>query len=162
SSGASSRPAGRPSSTAVRPGPCDSPAVVKRSAIAPLSLPAALRGLALRREGGQLEQVVERLQPVRLAAGGTPVRVGRLGLRRRRGALVLRSALGLLGSERDALDARQLERVVAAAVECRECLLVSGVLQAELYERAGVRRRLADALARSLILRGVDEEHRLL
>src|SRR4051794_11934782 len=36
SSGRSSRPAGGPSTTAVRPGPCDSPAVVKRSAIPPL------------------------------------------------------------------------------------------------------------------------------
>src|SRR5829696_6450681 len=36
SSGRSWRPAGRPSTTAVRPGPCDSPAVVKRSAIGAL------------------------------------------------------------------------------------------------------------------------------
>src|SRR3954451_7708213 len=35
SSGDSSSPAGRPSTTAVRPGPWDSPAVVKRSAIGP-------------------------------------------------------------------------------------------------------------------------------
>src|SRR5215212_2976454 len=49
SSGLSSSPAGRPSTTAVRPGPCDSPAVVKRSAIGRLPYRrsrALLRSLA--------------------------------------------------------------------------------------------------------------------
>src|SRR3954454_24863127 len=105
SSGVSSRPAGRPSSTAVRPGPCDSPAVVKRSAIAPLSLPAARRNLGLRGERGQLEEVGQRdqrVRAVRLAAGGGRSARGRLGLALgRRGVLVLRVALGLFGGEED-------------------------------------------------------------
>src|SRR6476619_2929567 len=43
SSGRSSRPAGSPSTTAVSPGPCDSPAVVKRSAISTPTLLAVER-----------------------------------------------------------------------------------------------------------------------
>src|SRR6478672_3833721 len=41
SSRSSSRPAGRPSTTHVRPGPCDSPAVVMRRAIWPQTLLAS-------------------------------------------------------------------------------------------------------------------------
>src|SRR5205823_12816462 len=101
SPGASSRSAGRPSSTAVRPGPCDSPAVVKRSAIAPLSLPAAQPRLALRDEGGELEQAGEPVhegRPAGLAAGGDRVARGLgLALGRRGRSLVISVALGLIG-----------------------------------------------------------------
>src|SRR4051794_27386427 len=48
-------PAGKPSTTAVRPGPCDSPAVKKRSPISPAvppSLPQLLRARKHRRPGG--------------------------------------------------------------------------------------------------------------
>src|SRR3954470_13707767 len=128
SSGVSSSPAGRPSSTAVRPGPCDSPAVVKRSAIAPLSLPALDRGLALRGERGELEEPAERvhgLLAVRLAAGGHG-RARHLGLALRGcRALVLRVALRLARREGHPRDAGQLERVLAAAVRRGQRLLVA-------------------------------------
>src|SRR4051812_29058569 len=162
SSGSSSSPAGRPSSTAVRPGPCDSPAVVKRSAMAPLSLPALGRSLALRGERGELEELAERvhgLLAVRLAAGGHGRRARRLGLAlRSRGALVLRVALRLFRREEHPRDPGQLQRVLAAAVGGGQRLLVARVVQVELHERAGLRRRLALALARRLVLRGVDQE----
>src|SRR5881227_211016 len=163
SSGESSSPAGRPSSTAVRPGPCDSPAVVKRSAIAPLSLPAPLRrgpyGLALDGERGQLEELAERVREVPAvglaATGDRGLRLA-LALRGGRGLRALR----LRRVERNPVDAGQLERVLAAAVRRRQRLLVARVVHVELHERAGRAGRLALALAGRLVLRGVHEEDR--
>src|ERR1700684_173246 len=44
SSGRSTRPAGSPSTTHVRPGPCDSPAVIKRSVISAVAYLLGDRG----------------------------------------------------------------------------------------------------------------------
>src|SRR5215210_4518942 len=118
SSGRSSRPAGRPSTTAVRPGPCDSPAVVKRSAIPPLPY-WRVAGLLLL-EGH---------------AGPTRERGGKQGLGgggRARGLAVLRRGRrGGTGPRAEvlALDVEQLEVVAHAAVERAEGLLVGRVGQ---------------------------------
>src|SRR3954468_22484004 len=84
SAGRTSRPAGSPSTTAVSPGPCDSPAVVKRKwATAPESTrqvaqPAEAFGAVLVARTGVGEELLERRRVVRLA--GRRVVAGRRGL----------------------------------------------------------------------------------
>src|SRR3954464_6387671 len=117
SSGRSSRPAGGPSTTAVRPGPCDSPAVVKRSAIPPLPywrstallLLAGHAGPARERRG---KHALSRRRGVRHALAGVGQGLPRLG--RRRG---LR---GGAGAEVLTPDVEQLEVVAHAAVDGAE------------------------------------------
>src|SRR3954453_20595076 len=163
SSGRSSRPAGSPSTTAVSPGPCDSPAVVKRSAIAPQpyrrSAQALVRLLLLDGHAGAVdEDGRERGQRRRVrscgdaGAGGR----GRLALlrARRRGRRRCRAAAEVL-----ALDVEQVEVVADAAVQRAEVLLVARIGHRERDELAGVR---ADALALALGVeaRVADEEQR--
>src|SRR3954452_21531193 len=117
SSGRSSRPAGRPSSTAVRPGPCDSPAVVKRSAIGLLPY---WRGRAL------LSRLGARDQPRQHGAAGVGDRlaaVARCALAVVRAA-VRRVALGLCVADALTAELHQLEVVGDAAVLGAEGLLV--------------------------------------
>src|SRR5687768_5412535 len=115
SSGRSSSPAGRPSRTAVRPGPCDSPAVVKRSAIGavPYWRFSALFGLASDARAVQQtrqERVVTVLNGARrLGLGVGGVALG-LGVR------------DVLPVEREELDV-----VLLAAVLGDEAVLVAAV-----------------------------------
>src|SRR4051812_20915297 len=134
SSGESSSPAGRPSTTAVRPGPWDSPAVVKRSAIGPQpywrgwALLAVLCGDCRQRE--QLRQ--DRLAGV--ADGGAAGVLAELRAR----VAVGRVALSLVRRDVLAVQLQELELVDGAAVERGELLLVLLVAHAELHEAAVV------------------------
>src|SRR2546423_1377630 len=112
SSGRSSRPAGSPSTTAVSPGPCDSPAVVKRSAIPPLPY---WRGRALLLLDGHARTAGERGGNHALGGVGRGCDAGPGGgerpavLRRGRGGGVAARAAVL------ALDGEQLLGVADAA-----------------------------------------------
>src|SRR5947207_1501921 len=158
SSGRSSRPAGSPSTTAVSPGPCDSPAVVKRSAIPPL--PYWRVGALLLLEG-DAGPAGERLG--NHALGG--VRRGRdAGARRRQRLAVLRCLRrGGLAARAELLapDGEQLQVVADAAVDGAEGLLVGGLRQGERDELARAL-RVALALALGVEARVVDEEQRAL
>src|SRR4051812_38161324 len=134
SSGESSSPAGRPSTTAVRPGPWDSPAVVKRSAIGPQPywrLRALLAALAADRWH------VEQLRQNRLAGVRDGVAAGVLA-QLRAGALVARVALRVVRGDVLAVELEQLQRVDDAPVERGELLLVLLGVEAELHEAAVV------------------------
>src|SRR4051794_9526196 len=131
SSGRSSRPAGRPSSTAVRPGPCDSPAVVKRSATAPT--PYWRESALLVDQRGQEVEGARRLLL-------EPRGAGRVGL----------AHLLLAGKERrrrDLVDLQELEVELGAAVLVGEEVLVLVLVRLQVDEGAGVHAGLAGALA---------------
>src|SRR3954447_24805758 len=133
SSGASSRPAGRPSTTAVRPGPCDSPAVVKRSAISrgePYLAAALLR--RLRGDARQVQQAREH-RCAGVADGlAAQVLAERRGLARRVGRVALR----LVVRDELAVQLEQLQVVDGGAVERGERLLVLLRIERELDEAA--------------------------
>src|SRR3954447_24875335 len=133
SSGASSRPAGRPSTIPVRPGPCDSPAVVKRSAISreePYFAGALLR--VLRSDAGEVQQAREHCG-VGFADGlAAEVLAERRSLARR----VRRVTLSLVVRDELAVQLEQLELVDRGAVERGERLLVLLRVERELDEAA--------------------------
>src|SRR4051794_26085932 len=111
SSGTSSRPAGRPSTTAVRPGPWDSPAVVKRSAMGraePYRRCIAL----LRQEGARVQQARED-RGAGVADGGGAEVLAKL----RAGLLVRRVPLRVVRGDELAVQLRELQLVDDAAVE---------------------------------------------
>src|SRR4051812_27976756 len=160
SSGRSSRPAGRPSTTAVRPGPCDSPAVVKRSAIPPLPYrrsAGARRGLLLddshARPGG------EGLRKDVLRGRG---RGAHAGPGRREGLALLRLVRGdgvAALAEALAVHLEKLEVVADAAVDRAEGLLVGRVADLQGHVAAIGARRVAVALAAGGEGRVGDVEH---
>src|SRR3954462_7698047 len=154
SSGRSSRPAGGASTTAVRPGPCDSPAVVKRSAIPPLPYWRSAGLLLLEGHAGPARErrgkhALSRRRGARHAVAG--VGQGLAGLGRRRG---LR---GRAGTEVLAADVDQLEVVAHAAVDGAEGLLVAAVREVQPHELAG-NLDVALAFALSIEARVGDEE----
>src|SRR3954452_4487974 len=158
SSGRSSRPAGSPSTTAVSPGPCDPPAVVKRSAIAPQPYWRKRGLLALRDaqpgavdEDGRKRGLERRVRRSGHAGAGGRSRLGVL-LAARRGR---RSGLRAV-AEALAPDVEQLQVVARAAVLRAVVLLVARVGQRERHELA---RAGAEALAFALrVVAGVREE----
>src|SRR3954468_15681847 len=123
SSGRSSRPAGSPSTIAVRPGPCDSPAVVKRSAIGLLPYWRFWALLGAGEQPGDREQIGQHpLTRVgdRLAAGHAD------RLRVLRGRVL----------DLDRAQLLELEVVRGQAVERRERLLVLVARELERDEAA--------------------------